>query len=310
MFFEGSEKKFELSVNSEVSSLRQLPKSFWAECVALSQAQIISQVSSKECDAYLLSESSLFVWKDRVTMITCGTTNLCQAAMFLLNHFGVDKVGSFFYERKNEYFPRHQTSDFFDDIQCLQKILPGQAYRLGEANEHHLYLFHLDRPYEAPQTDRTIELLMYGLSGQAKELFTKENCQPEQIRKFLNLDKIFKDFLFDDFVFSPVGYSCNAVKGSDYYTIHVTPQDVGPYVSFEANIKNLDSQYIVESIVNIFKPKSFDVIQFDSQDVKDVNFEGFRKINAVEDQLGGYNVLFKSYYEPKVNYQKAEKLEI
>jgi len=310
MFFEGSEKKFELSVVKGASSLRATPRSVYDQCVEKSEAKILSVVSSDLCDAYLLSESSLFVWDDRITMITCGNTKLCHAALFMVDHLGQDQVESFFYERKNEYFPRKQSSDFFDDVKCLKEKIAGSAYRLGAPNQHHLYLFHGDKKYEPPKSDRTIELLMYGLSGQALEVFSTPDNSSGKIKTFLGLNTIFPDFKYDDFVFSPVGYSCNAVKGSDYYTIHVTPQTEGPYVSFETNMQGLSAQFIVESVVNIFKPSSFDVIQFDSSQLEKIELDGSRKINSVEDKIGGYNVLFKSYYNHEEECKKAEKLKI
>ena len=310
MFFEGSEKKFELSVVAGLDSLRNIPRSVYDKCVEKADAKILSSVSSEACDAYLLSESSLFVWDDRITMITCGNTRLCDAALFMINHIEHNNVESFFYERKNEYFPRKQSSDFFDDIKCLNKVFPGTAYRLGQPNQHHLYLFHGDKKYEPPKSDRTIELLMYGLTGDAYKLFTTENNSSNSIKSFLNLEAVFPGFKYDDFVFSPVGYSCNAVRGSEYYTIHVTPQDEGPYVSFETNILGIKTQQVVESVINIFKPECFDIIQFDSSGLEDVQLEGLRKINAVEDKIGGYNVLFKSYYCHDEKYKKAEKLKI
>ncbi len=310
MFFEGSEKKFELSVVAGSPSLRAIPRNIYDECVEKSEAKILSVVSSDLCDAYLLSESSLFIWDDRITMITCGNTRLCHAALFIIDYLGEQNVESFFYERKNEYFPRKQSSDFFDDVKCLNKKIPGSAYRLGVPNQHHLYLFHGDKKYEPPKSDRTIELLMYGLSGAAYDVFSKENNSSKNIKEFLGLDKVFPDFKYDDFVFSPVGYSCNAVKGSDYYTIHVTPQEEGPYVSFETNMKGVSAQLVVESVTNIFKPSCFDVIQFDSSGLEDIQFDGPRKLNSVEDKIGGYNVLFKSYYNHEDKCKKADKLKI
>ena len=61
MFFEGSEKKLEVVVKPEAGSLRQKDESFWKQLVQASRAQILSKISSESCDAYLLSESSLFV---------------------------------------------------------------------------------------------------------------------------------------------------------------------------------------------------------------------------------------------------------
>ena len=45
-------------------SLRELGRPFWDEVVRRSRAQVLSVISNDACDAYLLSESSLFVLDD------------------------------------------------------------------------------------------------------------------------------------------------------------------------------------------------------------------------------------------------------
>ena len=41
------------------------------------------------------------------------------------------------------------------------------------------------------------------------------------------LDAIFPGFQINDYLFQPCGYSLNAIRGSENYTIHVTPEEVG-----------------------------------------------------------------------------------
>ncbi|MCB0357905.1 MAG: hypothetical protein KDD40_12900, partial [Bdellovibrionales bacterium] len=72
MFFEGSEKKLEIELSISAGDLREKPFSFWEALVNKAQAKIISKIESSECRAFLLSESSLFVWSNRLTLITCG----------------------------------------------------------------------------------------------------------------------------------------------------------------------------------------------------------------------------------------------
>ena len=72
MFFEGSEKKIQVVVTEAHKGLRKRPKDFSRELVHNCNATILSELSNNYCDSYLLSESSLFVWDDRILMITCG----------------------------------------------------------------------------------------------------------------------------------------------------------------------------------------------------------------------------------------------
>ncbi|MFV1056309.1 hypothetical protein QML23_30285, partial [Klebsiella pneumoniae] len=56
-------------------------------------------------EAYVLSESSMFVSKRRFILKTCGTTLLLKALVPLLklarDYSGFDSIQSFFYSRKN-----------------------------------------------------------------------------------------------------------------------------------------------------------------------------------------------------------------
>ena len=78
-FFEGPEKKLEMVVTPEHRSLRSLGDEVWRRVVEAAGAQVLSSLCNEECDAYLLSESSLFVYDDWFVMITCGQTTLIDA---------------------------------------------------------------------------------------------------------------------------------------------------------------------------------------------------------------------------------------
>ena len=61
-FFEGPEKKVELAVVDGHPSLRALGEAFWRGVVKAANADVLSVLSNAHLDAYLLSESSLFVY--------------------------------------------------------------------------------------------------------------------------------------------------------------------------------------------------------------------------------------------------------
>lgn len=309
MFFEGSEKKVEIVVSSDVN-LRRMPEGFWDQMVAFAGAKILSKISNEEMDAYLLSESSLFVWDDYLTMITCGRTTLAKATSFFLDRVSKDKLKVLIYERKNEYFPHLQETHFFHDVKHLKNKVLGSSYRFGCPDEHHLLLFSLDKEY-APG-DSTTEVLMYNLQGRAKEILNAPEQSLEQVRDLIRVDEIFKGFKVDDHLFSPRGYSLNAIRGKEYYTMHVTPEETGSYVSFETNVDMIDDfQTYIRQLLEVFQPQSFDLVCFRSdQRMHEETFAPYVARNYFQQDLAcGYQVGFTTYFLRSEKPQPALLIE-
>ena len=298
MIFEGSEKKLEIVVNRSVNLL-DWPESRWLNLIETAGTRILSKIEiSNSARAYLLSESSLFVWNDRLTMITCGTTTLVDSAVKACEYLRNDEIAAIFYERKNEYFPHFQKTDFFSDAKKLNTMVGGRAYRLGHADDHHLFLFHSDREFQPRKSDTTLEILMYGLQGHAREVFNSQNRDTKWIRAQTGVDRIFSGFEIDDHAFSPIGYSLNALNRDRYYTIHVTPQDESPYVSFETNLNSRrDIEKTVGAVVEVFQPRAFDVVYFDSASEREIfDVRGYVLRGAVREKLAcGFNVYYSHH---------------
>jgi len=73
--FEGAEKRLEIDLKPEEGkSIRKAPREVWDKVMDAIHAKIVDHCSNDQIDAYLLTESSLFVHDYRVTLITCGTT--------------------------------------------------------------------------------------------------------------------------------------------------------------------------------------------------------------------------------------------
>jgi S-adenosylmethionine decarboxylase len=296
MFFEGSEKKVEIVAHG--AGLRGFGEAFWSDLVERARARVLSKIYTDQVDSYLLSESSLFVWDDRFTLITCGRTTLVDAVVEFAKKVPVDRWDLFIFELKNEYRPQLQLSSFDDDVKRLKSHLSGRPYRFGAIDAHHLFLFHSEKPYRPHSEDRTLEILMYDLQGDAKDLFGKPPRDKLELRRRAGLDKVFDGFAIDDFLFDPCGYSLNAIRGDFYFTVHVTPEENGSYVSFETNlVGSTDTDGIVERVTAIFQPRSFDVIGFNCAPASRVG--DFQARSWVEKKLDcGYEVRFQHFEAP------------
>ena len=303
LLFEGSEKKLELVLSPVREPLRNQPEAFWKKLCTRAGAQVVSRFSNSFCDSYILSESSLFVWDHRLVMLTCGETSLVKALLQLSHSLKISDTELLFYQRKNEFFPYKQNSSFMDDLKKINKKIKGKAYLFGAPDEHHFYLFHSEGCYRPGQPDRTIEILMYDLDDHIKNLFFTASSV-EQIRDNLNLSKIFEGAQGDDHFFEPMGYSLNSLVGkSQYYTIHITPQEPGFYVSFETNIMDRSVNEIAKTVLSLFKPLSFDIIVFsagltkEEESFKAPKDSSFSRSSYFSRNLEcGYKVDFSSFF--------------
>lgn len=266
MKFEGSEKKFEVILSSNSPSLLDRENSFWDKLVLASRASVLSRIDSSDGFALLLSESSLFVFRHRVIMITCGQTRLIDALLMLLDSLSLDLVDVVVYERKNELFPQNQSTTFDDDVEELSRRIEGTTLVLGDKSAHYVALFHSTKPYTPAPNDSTFELLMQDIDNGICSLFTmKPVLCAEVMHRRSRVNNILPDFIIDDHVFNPCGYSLNAIKDEYYYTLHITPESDCSYVSFETNYPFKPGRLMeaATEVLSLFKPKSFAFVAFE-----------------------------------------------
>jgi S-adenosylmethionine decarboxylase len=160
-YFEGVEKLLEVwftRKNGAIhnSDLRKIPRDKWEGMLKIVRCEIISMTRNDTIDAYVLSESSMFVSKRRIILKTCGSTTplLCLKSMLrLVKHFaGYDEVQDLFYSRKNYKRPELQQEPhrtFSDEAALLDGMFhDGAAYCLGAVNRDCWYLYTLN-PYAA-----------------------------------------------------------------------------------------------------------------------------------------------------------------
>ena len=129
----------------------------------LVNCKVLSIVESEDVDAYLLSESSMFVFPHKLILKTCGTTTLLFGLPRILEIAAI--FGGYarstapsgrgiaiaappyrvFYSRKNFLFPDRQHGphrSWRDEVKSLDKLfLGGSAYMIGKMNGEHWYLY-------------------------------------------------------------------------------------------------------------------------------------------------------------------------
>lgn len=264
--FEGPEKKLQVSVRGR--SLRALSPGFWREVVGLAQASILSTIDNEHCTAHLLSESSLFIYDDRVIMITCGQTTLVESALHILEAIPDEDLELIIYERKSEYYPHLQPSTFRDDLARLESKVGGQHHRVGNHQGNFIELFVSDHSAASPAhgNDQTLELLMHGIRPSVAACFVQNAPATDSRAQLISqLQGILPNFRVDEYLFEPCGYSLNALHAGDYFTFHVTPEDAHSYVSFETNYPFADHEELdrlITEVVGFFAPSRLDILHF------------------------------------------------
>lgn len=259
--FEGSEKKLEFILHPETHPAVSAGEGEWERVVRSCGADIVSRMAAPSARAFVLSESSLFVWEDRILLITCGQTNLVRAVPEIVDIVGRENVALVFYERKNMHFPHMQPTDFETDVRRLRNHFPGKSRRLGPADDDHVNVFCSTPTAASPEFDGTLQVLMHDLAPEVMDHFSAGaagQAAPEM--PVSRLSGLCRGMQTDSHFFKPRGYSLNGIRGKHYCTVHVTPQPEGSYASFETNTAGGDLSGMIEETIAIFRPGRFSVV--------------------------------------------------
>jgi len=374
--------------------LRTVEKEIWDDMLTVVRAQVLSVTSNQYQDAYLLSESSMFVSPYRFMIKTCGTTTLLNAVPKILDiakhHCGLDTISAFFYSRKCFMFPDRQErphGSWDSEVDFLEKIFPEckfntSAYVVGKLNRDHWNLF-MATPYEEnvlkytnsiadlpieqfnseietlikeevkknkfdnegiSEDDFTLEILMSGLDQKRMVNFwrTEEEKREvmeieergdvyvkgkteERVYEQSGLKAVFPQAQMDHYVFNPCGYSSNALLGEHYYSVHVTPEDICSYASFECNLPlgNKLNQYksyneLIYKVLNIFNPEQFVITLFTRKpegtlgqirDFVPKNIKGYQKMDKIIYDLNKWNLAFCQFTRNDIILKRIKESE-
>ncbi|KAL7578145.1 hypothetical protein ACA910_012590 [Epithemia clementina (nom. ined.)] len=266
--------------------LRRLPRADLDRICARARCTILSCVSNRYLDAYVLSESSLFVYPYMLVLKTCGTTTLLRCIGILIDigrrlGLEIDWIG---YSRKNFNFPGdqafphqsfHQELDYLYSHRSLCERLDGNGYTLGPVTGDHWFVFvadHTKRLSGELDTDRVLNIMMFDVHESVAELFYYDNYdtnRPEETKEeqtkrisreqtaACGIDALCPGAEIDSRAFEPCGYSMNAILFRSYSTIHITPESGSSYASFETNQKVGSYKSLISNVIRTFRPKRF-----------------------------------------------------
>ncbi len=312
MSFKNVEKKIEITFKQGAKSLKILPRSFWETLASKAKVRILSSVNSPLCDSYILSESSLFVFPQKLILMTSGQSSLVPVVEFILSNFKLDEIDSFFYEVRGCSYE----STFLKEVLSLSRYIPGTLINLGESTSHQVSLFYMDRPATLlKNSEATFEVLIHKLDSKFQEVFSLDKAS---VRKVISENQGFKGFFdsFDvqDFSFQPFGYSLNAMKGDKYFTLHVSPRERASLACLETNFTEFGAEKLLGACFSLFQPESLQFVAFSphkefllntSEDLKLKNVASKRLANGFLLQYFDFQTSFKESVLEEIEISKS-----
>jgi len=285
--YEGVEKKLILQFSGarHVSIRKTIKEKIWRKVVEAVDAEVLSIMRNDYIDAYLLSESSLFVFNDRVCLKTCGTTRIFNSVEIIVSHIAKEipevNLERVMYSRPTYRFPRRQLDGydkgFENEVELLNAVTMKATGRSWESSIHTKgdgITFHSCTLFESPKHSdaqgvaqrsvckkviQNMDLALFNLEPSKMKYFfgqqrnvLEESC----LRSFFPTDS--PGLKIDDYNFEPCGYSLNALDEEYFWCIHITPELRYSYLSFETNHPSASDTY--QKLKDFFAPQRFVVL--------------------------------------------------
>ncbi|GLT99255.1 hypothetical protein SLE2022_167030 [Rubroshorea leprosula] len=283
--FEGFEKRLELHFFGDdpvKMGLRLMDFGSLEEVLHAVQCTVVSAVGNRFFDAYVLSESSLFVYPTKIIIKTCGTTQLLKSIRPLIHHarkLGLTLCGCR-YTRGSFIFPKSQPfphTSFKEEVIYIEETLPAHlcfrkaAIMPSKLPSHSWHVFSAgDETHYPSDVPYTVEVCMTELDRVlARKFFRRPgdgkngDSAGKDMTQVTGIDNINPGSIICDFAFDPCGYSMNGIDGDRYSTIHVTPEDGYSYASFECVGSFYDDSddiiQVLKKAVQVFRPATLSV---------------------------------------------------
>jgi len=285
LVYEGVEKKLMLEYSGarNVSIRKVIKEKVWRNVVHAVDAKVLSVLRGDHVDAYLLSESSLFVFSDKIYLKTCGTTRIFNSIQVIVPHIsegipGINLTGVT-YSRPTYRFPDHQLEGYAEgfekEVELLKAVTmkatgkdwKSTIHSTGDGLMFHSATLSLKgktvkpmvlegciKNKESNQENVIMDLAMFNLDqSKLKHFFGQQVNILESpcVSGFLPMDS--PGLQIDDYSFEPCGYSLNALDGEYYWCIHITPEAQYSYLSFETNHHSASDIY--QKLLDFYSPE-------------------------------------------------------
>lgn len=153
--------------------------------------------------------------------------------------------------------------------------------------------------------DVTLEILMSDLDEDVMHQFTTTRFKDSQeLADSTGISSIIPGSIHDGLVFDPIGYSMNGLFEESYHTIHVTPQPMCSYVSFETNLKQENYSSLINRVLKVFQPRKFIITLMSNEyalcgmaweTVHKLNLDGYHADDEQHHALKNYSMSYQHF---------------
>ncbi|OAV88482.1 adenosylmethionine decarboxylase [Puccinia triticina 1-1 BBBD Race 1] len=188
-------KRSAVSNGPKLSGLRTVTHDLWRGMLDEVKCKVLSVIESDEVDAFLLSESSMFVWPHKIILKTCGTTGLLLGLDTLLKiareECGFSGAWRWFYSRKAFMFPAQQSAphtSWEDETKFLdQRFAPHATAQVLGNNPW--YLYHRTAPPRSGNAPQSGVILSTPAHADVTQLNgSSEAIEPDQVGRLAERD--------------------------------------------------------------------------------------------------------------------------
>ena len=280
--FEGVEKRIEIRFDvptEDPAGLRAIPRVELDDICEASKCTIIHSEPDTCFDSYILSESSLFVFRDRIMIKTCGTTLplngvepiLASARQLNLKPLDMTYSRSSFVFPDLQLFPHDSLGNEREYLSAMSEdlgpVLSEKTEILG-SEDGIFWLVHT-KNFASDKVVKSdprimVDCIMTGLSAESRASFWKDSrhCDETNSAAMSAVIQSFDEsFRVVGKAFDPCGFSANVHgdNNEDYLSVHVTPEEGFSYASVEGvfggTIDEERLNLFVQRVVNVFRPE-------------------------------------------------------
>ncbi len=240
------ERRLEFIVGEEAEFLCRTPDARWNDFLQQMGVKIVASLPTAQARSFVLSHSSLFVFTDRFILLTCGEVCLLKGLQFLKTELRCEAIGINLQYRCLKGGLAIDELDY--EQMALAESFDGEM-RLRTSADHFTMNLRWERmgsyipsqPFRYVVLSEISEPVSRAFQGEAKHVAKDA------------LKQILPGFSTQDYTFIPPGYSLNAVRGTEYYAIHLGFDSGEPIVTVELGISDLDqADFFTRQVANIF----------------------------------------------------------